>query len=93
MTGDFSGHVDLRAVLHIANEQDAELQSSAHSVKSEDGHQAPGLSRGIAESDPPSAALATDWGHGNAHYWLRDTEAGNQAFVYYNGQILRAPAF
>ena len=93
MLGEHPHHAPLRANLHNAAEQDAEIEASAHSVKSEDGRQALEPFRAITESAPLNVVLANDRGHGFARFGVRTTEAGNQAFARNKEQLLRASTF
>ena len=68
-------HVLMRASLHQANVQGAGLRALARSIRAEDGQQAPGLLPAMADVATPGFAHATDWGHGDASFWLRNTVA------------------
>ena len=58
----------LRASLHNAAAQYAELKAMAQFIKSEDAHEAFELLRAIAESFSPDVVLATDWDHSDARF-------------------------
>ena len=83
MADELPRHAPLRASVHNATEHYADIKALAHSGG---GHQAIDLLRSTGESASPNVAFATDWGHDNAGYWLRKTEAEGQAFLYNNAQ-------
>ena len=85
-------HALLRASLHQASIQNAELQAPARSVEAEDGHQAFGFLRAFAGVASPDVARTTDRGRSNATHWLRNTEADEKPCQYANEQLLRAAA-
>ena len=82
----------LRASLHQATVQGAELQAPARSIEAGDGQQAIELLRAISDAAPPNPARVTDWAHGNAGFWLRDIGGGEKAFWYTKEQLLWAAA-
>ena len=90
MPDEHPRHAFLRASLRNPAEQDVELNDWAHSVKPEDGRQAFGLLRVIAESKSPDVFVATDWGRSDASCRSWKTEPGEQSFARNSRQLLFA---
>ena len=86
-------HAPLRASLHQATVQDAELQAPARPTKAEDGRQATEPLRAIVDVAAPSIAHMTGWGHSDASFWLQNAEAGKEAFEYTGNSPSGLPCF
>ena len=82
----------LRASLHRATAQDAELQAFARAVKADGGHQGFELLRFIADVASPNVVHTTYCGRSNATHSLRNAEAGKKPFEYADEHPLRAAA-